>query len=209
MALKRKRAPGGGRKPQGPTRKESMLQARIPDDLLASLDQAAAENGRSRSLEAHVRLKDSFDLPKKLEDSFGEPVVRHLAQLIAQLVMTVQRNSGADPFKEAAEFAWHRNPFTHAAVCTAINVLLAHYKPDGPIDVPDEVKRRASWVEPDQAERVTTPESVGQSCALGFITQLAAHREAPSVKNILEGARYGNNYHLLPRINSVLGEPKK
>jgi hypothetical protein len=205
MALKRKRAPGGGRKPQGPTRKESMLQARIPDDLLARLDRSAAENGRSRSLEAHVRLQESFDLPARMQKDWGAPDVRDLVRLISRVVRSVHTSAGAHPFEEAGDLAWHRNAWTHAAVETAIMTLLASYKPAGVVDPPPEVMKRASWVAPDQAASVTTPQSVGLSCAMGLLHQLAI-LDTPTKMDA--NAHYGDNYYVLPRIRKNLGEPK-
>jgi hypothetical protein len=201
----RKRAAGGGRKPKGPINGNTgWLQARITEDLRTRLEQAAAENGRSLSQEAQVRLQESFDLPAELQKSWGTSEVRALAQLVSRVVRAVHGSVGANVFLEAGDLAWHRNPFTHAAVSTAIATLLAHYRPAGPVETPAQVKKRADWVAPEQAEAVTTPEDVGRSCAMGLLNQLAIMDAPP--KNIAAGAHYGESHYVLPHIRSILGK---
>jgi hypothetical protein len=201
----RKRAAGAGRKPKGPIGgNAAWLQARITDDLRERLEQAAAASGRSLSQEAQVRLQESFDLPAELQKSWGSPEVRALAQLVSRVVRTVHGSVGASLFSEAGDLAWHSNPFTHAAVSTAIATLLAHYRPAGSVETPPEVKKRADWVTPEQAEAVTTPESVGRSCAMGLLDQLAIMDTPP--RNIAANAHYGESYYVLPHIRSILGK---
>jgi TraY domain len=203
----RKRAAGGGRKPKGPINGNAgWLQARITEDLRARLEQAAAKNGRSLSQEAQVRLQETFDLPARMQKDWGPPDVRELARLISRVVRSVHSSVGANPFLEAGDLSWHRNAFTHAAVETAIMTLLASYKPAEAVETPPEVKKRASWVSPDQADNVTTPESVGLSCAMGLLDQLAI-METPT--KIGANVHYGDNYYVLPRIRKTLGKPNE
>jgi hypothetical protein len=201
----RKRAAGAGRKPKGPiVSNGAWMQARITEDLRTSLERAAAENGRSLSQEAQVRLKESFDLPARMQKDWGPPDVRELARLVSRVVRSVHNSVGGNPFLEAGDLAWHRNAFTHAAVETAIKTVLASYKPAEPMETPPEVMKRASWVSPDQADKVTTPESVGLSCAMGLLDQIAI-LETP--KNPGANTHYGDNYYVLPRIRKTLGKP--
>jgi hypothetical protein len=179
------------------------IQARITEDLRARLEQAAAENGRSLSQEAQVRLQESFDLPAKIQKDWGPPDVKALAQLVSRVVRSIHNSVGANPFAEAGDLAWHRNSFTHAAVCAAITTLLAHYKPEGSAETPSQVKKRAEWVAPEQAETMITPESVGESCALGLLDQLAIMTRP---KKIDPNAHYGDSHYVLPHIRDILGE---
>jgi hypothetical protein len=200
----RKRAPGAGRKPKGPIAGNAgWLQARITEDLRVQLEQAAAANGRSLSQEAQVRLQKSFGLSAKREKAWGPQDVKALAYLVSRVVRSVHGAVGANPLLEAGDLAWNRNPFTHAAVTAAVATLLAHYRPESPVEVPLQVKRRTEWVAPEQAATVTTPQNVGQSCAMGLIDQLAIHkarsRNGP-------GGNYGEGYHVLPDINGILGD---
>jgi hypothetical protein len=208
----RKRAPGGGRKPKGPISKNAgWLQARITEDLRARLEDAAERNGHSMSQEAQIRLKESFDLPAELQKLWGPPHIQALARLVARVVRSVETMAGADPFgTEAGEFAWHRNAYTHAMVSAAIAVILARYKPDGPVQVPEQVIKSTEWIVQEsgeeQAERQRTPESMGLSCALGLLNQMASMREPPPHSL---NAHYAESYYRLPNINKILGEPKK
>jgi hypothetical protein len=200
----RKRAPGAGRKPKGPiSGNAGWLQARITEDLRVQLEEAAAQNGRSLSQEAQIRLKDSFGLSAKLQKAWGPPEVKALAHLVSRVVRSVHGGVGANPFFDAGELAWHRNPFTHAAVCAAITTLLANFKPEGPIEPPARVKELAERM-PEQAETVMTPESVGRSCAMGLLYQLATAEPPP--KNADPNAHYGESRRILPDVRTILGD---
>ncbi len=205
---KRKRAPGGGRRPKGPiSGNAGWLQARITEDLRTSLDRAAAQNGRSLSQEAQVRLKESFDLPAKLQKHWGPPHVRALAQLVSSVVLRVETVVSGDPFAEkVSECAWHRNSFTHAAVCEAVDLILAQWKPAGPLETPPEIRKRAELLGPEHAQAQSTPEGVGRSCALGLLDQLA-FMQLPPWPSDTDG--YGEGYYVLPNIRDVLNEESK
>jgi hypothetical protein len=210
----RKRAAGGGRKPKGPIGGNTgWLQARITEELRTRLEHAASENARSLSQEAQVRLQESFDLPAEIRKAWGPPDVKALAQLVSRVVRSVQSSVSGNPFEEAGPLAWHRNPFTHAAVRVAIETLLAHYKPDGPIETPPEVEKRARFIEPQHSETMTTPESVGLSCALGLLSQLATYSRPPyplPAKAKDADAKYAEGFYAFPNILRDLDkEPKK
>ena len=64
MPLKRKRAPGGGRKPKGAFSKlTSPLSLRMPSDMRDELEAAAKASGKSVSQELLRRLQE-FVLPR-------------------------------------------------------------------------------------------------------------------------------------------------
>jgi hypothetical protein len=205
----KKRAAGGGRKPHGPiSGNAGWLQARITVDLHDRLKRAAGENGRSVSQEAQVRLKESFDLPTELQKAWGAPHIKALAQLVSRAVRSVETSAGVNPFAEdAGDLAWHRNPFTHAAVIAAISTILAHYKPPGAVKLPKEVERRTAWIEQEsgkeQAAHHRTPESVGLGCALGLLNQVAYYTKPPL--NPPSGAHYASGFYVLPHIREILG----
>ena len=198
----RKRAAGAGRKPKGPINGNSgWLQARITEDLRARLEQAAAENGRSLSQEAQVRLRESFDLPSKLQDSWGPPEVRALAQFVSRAARSAQ-NSVVGPFTEAGDLAWHRSPYTHAAIEAAVAVILARFKPAGPLEIPQNVKEREAYAGPEQ----TTAESLGRAIAMGLLMQYDAHQRAP--EKFSPGAHYGEAHYVFPQLRKELGETR-
>ncbi|QQN62126.1 TraY domain-containing protein [Bradyrhizobium diazoefficiens] len=197
---RKRRSPGGGRKPAGPIRgNASWLQARITEDLRARLDEAASASGRSLSQEAQLRLQQSFNLPAEMQKRWGTPEVKALAQLVSRLARSVQATVGANPFTEAGDLAWHRNAFTHAAVEAGISTLLAHYKPAGIPAPPPEVQKLAARA-PDQAE----PENLGRSCAMGLLSQIAIMGAPP--KQPSANVAYGDGHYVFPDIRSILGD---
>jgi hypothetical protein len=61
---KRKRAPGGGRRPGEFGKLEAVMSLRLPEKLRAKLKRAADQNGRTLSGEAITRLNKSFGGPE-------------------------------------------------------------------------------------------------------------------------------------------------
>jgi hypothetical protein len=215
MTNKRKRAPGAGRKPQGPfSNKLATLSTRITKELRDSLNAATmrrrdAHGGRPWSLsqEIEFRLRESIELPAELQKAWGPPHVKALAQLVSRVVRSVETSAGANPFAEdAGELTWHHNPFTHAAVVVAIGAILAHYKPAGAVQVPEAVKKRTEWIEQEsgkeQAAHQRTPESIGLGCALGLLNQVASY--SPPPLNPPTGAHYASGFYVLPHIRESL-----
>ena len=209
ITMTNKRAAGGGRKPRGPfVGNSAWLQARITEDLRARLEREAALNGRSLSQEAQVRLKGSFDLPAELQKAWGPPHIKDLAQLISSAVRSIEMAVNDDPLPErTGDWSWHRNPFTHATVCAAINAILAAYKPVGAMEVPLEVRKRAELLGPEYAEAQATPEGLALSIVRGLLEQLTWMEKPPT--NPDAKAHYGAKHHVLPNIRNDLGEPKK
>jgi hypothetical protein len=220
MTNKRKRAPGGGRKPQGPfSNKLATLSTRITAELRQRLDQETEHRRKARgaspwslSQEIETRLRESLDLPAELQVAWGPPHIKALAQLVSRVTRSIEAGAGADPLtNEAGELAWHRSPFTHAALVSAVAAILAHYKPAGEIQTPPELKRSTEWIEREAGEREAgrqrTPENFGMSCARGLLGQLA-FQQAPPL-NHSANARYGESHYVLPHIRDILKEPKK
>jgi hypothetical protein len=216
----RKRAPGGGRKPQGPfSNKLATLSTRITVELRERLDQETAQRRTARgvtpwslSQEIELRLRESLELPAELQKAWGPAHIKALAQLVSRVARSVESAVGAYPFADdAGDLAWHRNPFTHAAVTAAINMLLAHYKPVGSAQTPPEVKKRAEWIEresgKEEAARQCTPESVGLSCALGLLDRLASPEPPPL--NHPANEHYAEGYYVFPNIHKILSKEQK
>jgi integrase len=91
----------------------------------------------------------------------------------------------ANPFFNAGDLAWHRNPFTHAAVCAAIAFFLAHLKPPGTSGVPLTVKEVAERTSELPPEMTTTPESVGHAVARGLLFQLETAEPPPKKVTVI------------------------
>jgi hypothetical protein len=77
---KRKRAPGGGRRPGQFGKLEAVMSLRLPEKLKEELEQAANQNGRTLSGEMIWRLNASFASPS------ADPGVEAMAhQVVRQL----------------------------------------------------------------------------------------------------------------------------
>jgi Arc-like DNA binding domain len=204
MPPKRKR----GRPPQGEfAGKTEAFATRITRELRDGLEREAKRNGRSLSQEVELRLRGSLEMPSKLQRQWGPPHIRELARLVALAARSVEQRLGAGPFEEKlSAFAWHKNGSTHAAVCVAINAILARYKPAQPGPMPELLKQPSEWLVQqfgqERAERECTPEGVGLSCALGLLDQMEM-LEPPPIKKPADH-HYSENYYLLPQIREIL-----
>jgi hypothetical protein len=184
---KRKRAPGGGRKSTGPfSGKHSTLSTRITIETRRQLEEATARRRALRvapwslSQEIETRLRASLALPEKLkkaqrelEEAWGAPHLRALAQLILRLARNIESGAGAET---DANLRWNRDPYTHQAVTTAIAALLAHYKPAGEVRIPANIARWAEWARAAGEEQVDLqqkPESLGLGCVRGLLAQMS------------------------------------
>jgi hypothetical protein len=111
--MSRKRAPGGGRKPQGEfSNKRAMLATRVTLETRKSLDAAARKSGRSLSQEVERRLRDSLKLSYKAD---RQPETAALAYLVTRL---------AEMIGAISKHPWHRNRWCMETLKFAVNKLL-------------------------------------------------------------------------------------
>lgn len=100
---RRKRAPGAGRPPQGPFRRNTaQLTVRMPEDLRARLALAARSRGRGLSQELMARLNSSFQRDR---EQARDPALRALCFLISEV---------ASQLSGWAEHAWLSQAFQGA-----------------------------------------------------------------------------------------------
>src|SRR5215510_10841516 len=98
--MKRKRAPGGGRKAKaGPT---SSLTFRIPDDLRKHLEREAAEKAVNVSDRLLWHLRRSFN---RQRDEERDPALQGLLVLIARLAEDI---AGGEYTANKEARSWHR-----------------------------------------------------------------------------------------------------
>jgi hypothetical protein len=127
--VKRKRAPGGGRKPKGPiSGKSAWLSTRISNDTRQRLEQAAKQKDRSLSQEIELRLRQSF------AEKESDPYLRALAFLIHQAAKAIPI---AAPLPS--------NPYKFAVFKSAVDRLLTHLTPSGPIEPPPEAAEQHEY----------------------------------------------------------------
>jgi hypothetical protein len=124
--MRRKRAPGGGRKPKGAVPMRSQVNVRMPDDLRAQLEAAARKRGRNVSEELLARLRVSF---AREREQRRDPAMRALTFLISHL---------ADRVNLSRSPKWHENAFLFDSFRLAVSKLLEKFKSDGETRSPYE-----------------------------------------------------------------------
>src|SRR5262245_50715977 len=153
--MKRKRAPGGGRKPKAGV-STSSLTFRIPDDLRRQLEAEVTNGGVAKRLVWHLRR--SFNRQREEE---RDPALSNLLFLISQLA---EELSGGQLMKSAdkdlrlhLQRQWRTDLFNFRAFKLAVRKLLdALEEPadkSADPDLTDEQRKRVTITEEDR-ERV-------------------------------------------------------
>lgn len=163
MSLKRKRAPGGGRKPRGAFSKlTSPLSLRMPSDMRDELEAAAKASGKSVSQELLRRLQNTFSRDR---DRVRDPAMQALCFLIAE---TAQQTAGLNSSKDRA-LEWRTSPFYFRAFKIAVGKLLDALEPKGKIEPPVEmqfnISEDAEALEYDFLKSFRDPEARGAYAA--------------------------------------------
>lgn len=91
--MPRKRAPGGGRKPQGEfSKKSSQLATRVTLETRRGLDAAAKKSGRSLSQEVERRLRDSLKGSAKAVRDRPTAALAYLVTRLAELLNAISKH---------------------------------------------------------------------------------------------------------------------
>jgi len=163
MVRKPKRQSGAGRPSKGDfTKLASVLSVRMPADMRAKLETAAARrhNGEGWSLTQEMlhRLQRSFDRER---DERRDPASRSLCYLLAEVVSAVAGNT-AEPGQ------WRFDPFAFRAIKLAFTQILEALEPKGEIRAPEPEEGNpfaAFWGGPGGSHTFTiggkTPEDMG------------------------------------------------
>lgn len=196
MKRKRKRAPGGGRKPSGPFRHSAaQLTVRMPDDMRARLDAAAKKKGWSLSQELLWRLRVSFE--KENYRDRRDPATRALCFLIAETAQRVHIGVLVE---------WNRNPFLFRAFKLAVAALLDRLEPAGSAKSP--VPEFSKVLKPHElqliGDRWKTPETAAAEAAKLTLTSLflPAH-DVEDVKTRLRGLNFPERPNLSEELIKV------
>jgi hypothetical protein len=199
--MKRRRAPGAGRKPQGDfSGKTATLTTRITPDLRKGLEREAKRNGRSLSQEIEALLRRAIQQPK---DQQGARHNRALGFAIAQIAEGVELGTGE---------RWRQNPWTFQALQCAVSIVLGGLAPDGPATVPelvemmapnlDRLVKRDDRMSPEAGSRARTPDGLGTSTALGWLQQLRITEKPPIGHD--RHQHYAEGFYTLPDIRRDL-----
>lgn len=165
----RKRAPGGGRKPIGPSAARVQLSVRMPDDLRAELEAAAATRGHSLTQEMLGRLRES--LARERIDRQDEPM-RALCFLFQELAERLHFRQGRI---RGRKWAWHRDPFVFRAFKLGVAKLLDALEPPGEVRSPYAHATREpgdNIVLKQMTEWFKTPESAATHTAASVLEGL-------------------------------------
>lgn len=146
MAGKKKRAPGGGRKPRGEIgRKNAVFSTRIRSETRALLKKASDESGKSISQIAEWAMIEGLAARERARSEQGDPlhwlcyVVVELSQMVCNF-----KNKKGEP-----AFDWRTHPFFFQAFKLAIGKFLDAMSPPGKMRSPmaDEpgLKTSTAW----------------------------------------------------------------
>jgi hypothetical protein len=125
--MTRKRAPGGGRKPQGRVSGLSgtPVNLRMPTDLRNQLVAAAADSGNSLTQEVLDRLQWSLDKDRELD---RDPASYSLSYLLGEVIKNAKAT--VRPRK------WRSDPFAWRVVRLTFDKILDALAPPGEIRLP-------------------------------------------------------------------------
>ena len=129
---KGKRAPGGGRKPEGEfARLTAALTIRMPQAMRDELEKAAKRGRRNITQELLRRLQNSFNEDRRKS---RDPALRAMCYLIAEVAEGVT-NPAPIGVKHLRPL-WRLNPFLFRAFKLAVGKLLDALEPAGEIKPP-------------------------------------------------------------------------
>ena len=159
--MKRKRAPGGGRKPQGPSKgNTARLSLRVTPDIRRALKVAAEKHGRSLSQEAQFHLQQSLS-----RFYHPRPDIIVLTEVIARAIQDVERTTHS---------TWKESAYTTAVIRAAIDALVRHFGASGEPQVPLAIKELAGRLPDDYAKKSQEPTEVGSWAAGRLIMEIEA-----------------------------------
>ena len=163
--MKRKRAPGGGRKPKGAfSGLTSPLSIRMPPEMRKELESAAKKKGWSLTQELLWRLRVSLN---KEQEARRDPATRALCHLISVM---------GEKIYKRIPLEWRRNPFLFRAFKIGVANLLDELEPPGeiqsPID-PNTLTESTGWL----IELYRTPETIANDATRETLASLYYARE--------------------------------
>lgn len=163
MAKKKKRAPGGGRKPKGDfSQLVKALTIRMPADMRKQLDVAASHSGRSVTQELLGRVRSSFYRDR---EKYPDRAIRALGFLIEKLSRDVIGSWDSDG---RPLYDWRSDRFFFRALKTAVASLFDALEPDGemrPPPVKNVAEQNFDPTAPEELNSFRSPEERGEYVA--------------------------------------------
>jgi hypothetical protein len=126
--VKRRRAPGAGRKPLGPEPKTAPIKVRLEPAQLKELEKLAGKRRLSVSMLVRAAITSWVLRHRKHRGH-----IEALAGMVALLVAEIERHTGK---------RWISDPETGMAVRELVDRLIFHFAPTptDPVTVPDKVR---------------------------------------------------------------------
>jgi len=180
---KRKRAPGGGRKPQGEFKdSRARLSLRVTQKVRRALEASAKKRKFSLSQEAQFHLEQSLS-----RFYHPRPDIIGLTEIIVRVIQGIER---------ITKLQWNKSPYVADAVRHAIDGLLRHWGAPGEPKVPLAVKELAKRLPDDYAKKFEDSAEFGSWEVGKLITEIEA-------RSLIEG----EGPHKLPADYKFPGEP--
>ena len=169
MAQKRRRAPGGGRKPGELGLRSANLALRLPPSMRANLIAAANRNKRRSVSEEIVRRLHST-LVRDRGEADRPRHIRALSEAVARIVLGLEARTG---------LPWNDDRYTQEQLSKGIDLLLYTYS-RGKAVVPPAVRAEAAR----NPEDTFFTERLGQTVAGGVISLLKLPPKPPEMEEL-------------------------
>jgi hypothetical protein len=189
VTQKRRRAPGGGRKPGELGLKSATLSLRLPKDMRVALAAVATRNKR-RSVSEEIVLRLHSTLVRDREEDDRPRHVRALSEIVAQIALILE--------KAWTERPWNDDRYTQGQLSKGIDFFLRTYS-RGEAVVPPKV---AAAAKNDPAD-VYFAERLGELVAGGIIASLKLPPKPPE-KELGPGVYYPESWWRLWQLEQDL-----
>jgi hypothetical protein len=165
--MKRKRKPGGGRKPLGPLKgSRAKLTMRLPVQMRKELEARAKARAKERNRKPSLSQEVQFHLQQSFSRFYHpRPDIIVLAEMIERVIQDVERTT---------EAKWTENAYTTVAIRAAIDSLVRHWGARGEAKVPLAIKELARRLPDNYAKKFQEAAEVGSWVAGRLTAEIEA-----------------------------------
>jgi hypothetical protein len=198
--MKRKRAPGAGRKPRGEFQgKTAVLTTRITPETRAALERAAAKNKKSLSQQVEHGLREYLSTLKGNRERRDH--IRALGEAIMLVAQYIERATGQ---------CWNEDAFTGEAIRQGCTMLITHFAPRGTPVTPRLIEEAATRLPGKVAEGYSDAAGVGQTEAGRVITSIESWNfrtlsEVQSITRTISDAHFPEEWYAREQLFRKLG----
>jgi hypothetical protein len=177
MAKKKRRRPGGGRKPGELGLKSATLSLWLPPDMRAALAAAATRNKR-RSVSEEIVLRLRSTLVRDRGETDQPRHIRDMLDVVAWIALGLENRT---------ELPWNEDRYTQEQLSKGIDSFLYTYS-RGKAVVPPAVRAEAAR----NPEDTFFIERLGELVAGGIISWLRLPRKPPEMEEEIRLMKQGN-----------------